>query len=224
MDGQHLGLTGRGGFMTESLVQALVEMQEAEALRQAREFLDGGCDPLLILEACSTAMETVGARFEKGEYFLPHLMMAGEMLKQISDMVKPLIREAKDSAGRGRVLIGTVKGDIHDIGKNIVIFLLEANNFEVRDIGIDQAPEKFVEAIRDFQPQVVGMSGLLTLAFDSMRKTVKDIEEAGLRDKVRIMIGGGQVTEKVREYVGADAYGPDAVAGVKLARQWTERV
>jgi methylmalonyl-CoA mutase cobalamin-binding domain/chain len=209
--------------MMEPLVQALVEMQEDEALRKTKELLDEGADPLAILQACSTAMEMVGARFEKGEYFLPHLMMAGEMLKQISGMIKPLIRESKAGAARGRVLIGTVKGDIHDIGKNIVIFLLEANGFDVRDIGIDQPPEKFVEAIREFHPQVVGMSGLLTLAFDSMRKTVRTIEEAGLRKEVRIMIGGGQITEKVREYTGADAWGPDAVAGVKLARQWTER-
>ena len=209
--------------MTESLVRALVEMQEDEALRKTREMLDEGADPLGILEACSTAMETVGMRFEKGEYFLPHLMMAGEMLRQISEIIKPLIREEKGAAGRGRVLIGTVKGDIHDIGKNIVTFLLAANGFEVRDIGIDQPPEKFVEAIQAFRPQVVGMSGLLTLAFDSMKKTVEAIEEAGLRKEVRIMIGGGQITEKVREYTGADAYGPDAVAGVRLARQWTEK-
>ena len=209
--------------MTESLVRALVEMQEDEALRKTREMLDEGADPLGILEACSTAMETVGIRFEKGEYFLPHLMMAGEMLRQISEIIKPLIREEKGAAGRGRVLIGTVKGDIHDIGKNIVTFLLAANGFEVRDIGIDQPPEKFVEAIQAFRPQVVGMSGLLTLAFDSMKKTVEAIEAAGLRKEVRIMIGGGQITEKVREYTGADAYGPDAVAGVRLARQWTEK-
>ena len=209
--------------MTESLVRALVEMQEDEALRKTREMLDEGADPLGILEACSTAMETVGMRFEKGEYFLPHLMMAGEMLRQISEIIKPLIREEKGAAGRGRVLIGTVKGDIHDIGKNIVTFLLAANGFEVRDIGIDQPPEKFVEAIQAFRPQVVGMSGLLTLAFDSMKKTVEAIEAAGLRKEVRIMIGGGQITEKVREYTGADAYGPDAGAGVRLARQWTEK-
>ena len=208
--------------MTESLIQALVEMQEEEALSKARALLDGGQDPLAILEACSKAMETVGTRFEEGEYFLPHLMMAGEMLRQISGMIKPLIREEKSAAARGRVLMGTVKGDIHDIGKNIVTFLLEASGFEVRDIGIDQPPEKFVAAIREFHPQVVGMSGLLTLAFDSMKKTVQAIEEAGLRNGLWIMIGGGQVTDKVREYTGADAYGPDAVAGVKLARQWTE--
>jgi 5-methyltetrahydrofolate--homocysteine methyltransferase len=116
--------------------------------------------------------------------------------------------------------MGTVKGDIHDIGKNMVTFLLETNGFDVLDIGIDQSPDEFVEAIKSFKPQVVGMSGLLTLAFDSMRATVQAIQKAGLRDRVRIMIGGGQVTEKVKEYTGADAYGADAVAGIRLAKQW----
>jgi 5-methyltetrahydrofolate--homocysteine methyltransferase len=209
--------------MMESLVNALVEMKEKEALQEAKELLDAGKDPMEILESCSKAMEVVGKRFETGVYFLPHLMMAGEMLKRISEMIKPLIKDQKAEAGRGRVLIGTVEGDIHDIGKNIVVFLLEANAFEVRDIGINQKPAKFVEAIREFQPTVVGMSGLLTLAFDAMKKTVEAIQEAGLRDKVRIMIGGGVVTEKVKEFAGADAYGPDAVAAVRLCKQWTGR-
>jgi len=209
--------------MMESLVNALVEMKEKEALQEAKELLDAGKDPMEILESCSKAMEVVGKRFETGVYFLPHLMMAGEMLKRISEMIKPLIKDQKAETGRGRVLIGTVEGDIHDIGKNIVVFLLEANAFEVRDIGINQKPAKFVEAIREFQPTVVGMSGLLTLAFDAMKKTVEAIQEAGLRDKVRIMIGGGVVTEKVKEFAGADAYGPDAVAAVRLCKQWTGR-
>lgn len=206
--------------MTESLIHALVEMQEAEALQKAKQLLDEGTDPMKILEACSKAMKTVGKRFEQGEYFLPHLIMAGVMLKQISETIKPLIKEEKPEAGRGRVLMGTVRGDIHDIGKNMVIFLLEVNGFQVRDIGIDQPLERFVEAIREFQPQVVGMSGLLTLAFDSMKETVRAIEDAGLREKVRIMIGGAQVTEQVKDYTGADAYGPDALAGVRLVEQW----
>lgn len=206
--------------MTESLIHALVELQEAEALQKAKQLLDEGTDPMNILEACSKAMKTVGKRFEQGEYFLPHLIMAGVMLKQISETIKPLIKEEKPEAGRGRVLMGTVKGDIHDIGKNMVIFLLEVNGFQVRDIGIDQPLERFVEAIREFQPQVVGMSGLLTLAFDSMKETVRAIEDAGLREKVRIMIGGAQVTEQVKDYTGADAYGPDALAGVRLVEQW----
>lgn len=206
--------------MTEALVHAMVEMQEAAALQRARELLDAGTDPMKILDACSCAMETVGKRFEKGEYFLPNLMMAGEMMKQISEMLKPLLKEEKSGAARGKVLMGTVEGDIHDIGKNIVTFLLEANGFEVRDLGIDQSPQKFVEAIQDFRPEVVGMSGLLTLAFESMKNTIQAIEAAGLRKKVRIMIGGGQVTEQVKDYTGADAYGPDAVVGLRLTKKW----
>ena len=206
--------------MTDSLVQALVEMKEAEALQRAKQLLEEGREPLNILESCSRAMEIVGQRFEKGVYFLPHLMMAGEMLKQISSLIKPLIQEQKTGDQGGKVLIGTVEGDIHDIGKNIVVFLLEANGFQVRDIGINQKPAKFVEAIKEFQPKVVGMSGLLTLAFDSMKKTVQAIEEAGLRKNVRIMIGGGVVTEKIKEYTGADAYAADAMAGVRLCKQW----
>lgn len=209
--------------MTETLVQALVEMKEAEAIQRAKQLLEQGVAPLELLGSCSKAMEIVGQRFEKGVYFLPHLMMAGEMLKQISGMIKPFIHEQKIHDPGGRVLIGTVEGDIHDIGKNIVIFLLEANGFEVRDIGINQKPEKFVQAIQSFQPQVVGMSGLLTLAFDSMKKTVQAVQEAGLRESVRIVIGGGVVTEKIREYSGADAYAPDAMAGVRLVKEWTGR-
>jgi trimethylamine corrinoid protein len=206
--------------MTETLIQELVDMDEAGALREAKALLDGGCDPMKILEACTTAMETVGQRFESGEYFLPHLIMAGEMLKQIYDRVKPLIKEEKTASEKGKVLIGTVKGDVHDIGKNIVTFLLEANGFEVRDIGINQPPASFVEAVREFRPAVVGMSGLLTLAFDAMKETVQALQDAGLRDQVKIMIGGGQMSDKVKEYTEADAYGPDAMAGVRLCRQW----
>jgi len=209
--------------MTERLMHALVDMKEAEALQRAKQLLEQGTAPLEILDSCSKAMEVVGQRFEKGVYFLPHLMMAGEMLKQISGMIKPFIHEQKIHEPGGRVLIGTVEGDIHDIGKNIVVFLLEAKGFEVRDMGINQKPEKFVQAIQSFQPQVVGMSGLLTLAFDSMKKTVQAIQEAGLRGAVRIVIGGGVVTDKIREYSGADAYAPDAMAGVRLVKAWTGR-
>jgi len=207
--------------MTNLLTHAMAEMQEKEALQRAKQLLEEGVGAMTILEACSAAMETVGERFEKGDYFLPHLMMAGSILNQISEMIKPYIKgKEKSGAGHGRVLIGTVKGDIHDIGKNIVTFLLEANGFETKDIGIDQHPDKFVEAIQSFQPHVVGLSGLLTLAYESMKETVRAIETAGLRDTVRIMIGGALVTEQVRSYTGADAFGQDALAGVRLTKNW----
>ena len=209
--------------MTESLIHALVEMQEEEALQKARQFLDEGTDPMNILEACSEAMETVGKRFEAEEYFLPQLMLAGEMVRQISEMIKPEMKGKAGSArsdSLGKVLMGTVKGDIHDIGKNIVCFMLEVNGFEVRDIGIDVPPGKFVEAIKEFKPQLVGMSCLLTLGYESMKETVQAIADAGLRDEVKIMIGGAQVSEKVREYVAADAHGESAIAAVRLVKKW----
>jgi methanogenic corrinoid protein MtbC1 len=207
--------------MLDKLLDAMVNMKEKEAIETARTLLDQGENPLSILNTCTRAMETVGERFERGEYFLPHLIMAGEMLKQISQMVKPQLQEQVVEEKLGKVVIGTVEGDIHDIGKDIVTFIFEVNGLEVHDIGIDVAPGRFVEAINQFHPQVVGMSGLLTLAYDSMKNTVEAIEDAGLRNRVKIMIGGGQMSDDVKAYVGADAYCKDAIEGLNLAKKWT---
>lgn len=141
-------------------------------------------------------------------------------MKEISDMVKPLLEKSGTGTKKGKVLIGTVAGDIHDIGKDIVTFMLDVSGFDVLDIGIDVPVQTFVDKIKEFQPQVVGLSGFLTLAFDSMKKTIEAIEKEGLRDKLKIMIGGGQIDDTVKEYVGADAFGKDAVAGVQLCKQW----
>lgn len=208
--------------MLEKLIEAMVHMREREALEIAKALIDSDEDPIQILNSCMKATEIIGDRFEKGQYYLPELMMAGEMLKQISEMVKPKLKGEVAARKRGKVLLGTVQGDIHNIGKDIVSFLLDVNGFEVRDLGIDVPPSRFVEEIKTFQPHVVGMSGLLTLAFDSMKKTVEAIEEAGLRKRVKIMIGGGQVSENTRIYSGADAYGKDAMEGITLAKKWVE--
>jgi len=206
----------------KQLVEAISEMREEEAFALAKAMLDRGEDPIRVLELCREAMDIVGKRFEKQEYFLPELVLAGEMLENIGAIAKPLIQEKSgaEAKKRGRVLIGTVHGDLHDIGKNIVTFMLDINGFEVKDIGIDVPVAKFVEENREFQPAVVGLSGFLTLAFDSMKETVQAIEAAGLRDRMKIMIGGGQVDEAVRTYTGADAYGSNAVAAVTLCREW----
>lgn len=207
--------------MFDELLDAVIEMREKDALDITQALLQENADPVEILDACTQAMEIVGERFEKGTYFLPELMMAGEMLKQISDKVKPMIKSRQaDGNKSGRVLIGTVLGDIHDIGKDIVTFLLDVNGFEVHDIGIDVPPEKFVEEIKVFKPQVVGMSGLLTLAYDAMKDTVEAINDAGLRDDVKIIIGGGQMTDKISEYAGADACAKDAMDGINLIKSW----
>jgi 5-methyltetrahydrofolate--homocysteine methyltransferase len=195
-------------------------MQEEEALKLTAELLDGGTDALSVLEACQKAMGMIGKRYEEGIYFLPELILAGEMMNQISELIKPKLSAAAEVARIGKVVIGTVQGDIHDIGKDTVSFMLDVNGFEVRDLGVDVSAQKFVEAIREFQPQVVGLSGFLTLAFDEMKGTVSAISDAGLRDSVKIMIGGGQMDEQVRKYTGADAYGKDAMAAVNLAKGW----
>jgi 5-methyltetrahydrofolate--homocysteine methyltransferase len=179
-----------------------------------------GTDPMEILEAAQSAMEVVGQRFEKGEYFIPDLFMAGEMMRGISEIVKPYLKKGDTSTKKGKVLIGTVAGDIHDIGKDIVTFMLDVSGYDILDLGIDVPVNTFVEKTREFQPQVVGLSGFLTLAYDSMKKTVEALEQAGLRDQVKIMIGGGQMDDEVRKYVRADAYGKDAVVAVNLCRQW----
>ena len=206
--------------MSKKLVNAIADMREEEALKLVREMVEDGSEPMAILGAAREAMDIIGQRYEKGTYFLPELILAGEMLNQITDMVKPELAKLPEIERHGKVLIGTVEGDIHDIGKNIVSFMLDVNGFDVLDLGVDVSPQKFVEAIQDFEPQVVGLSGFLTLAFDAMKETVEAIKTAGLRDKVKIMIGGGQMSDKIREYASADAYGKDAMAGVSLAKKW----
>jgi methanogenic corrinoid protein MtbC1 len=207
--------------MSKQLVEAIADMREQEALKMVREMVDSGSNPMAILDSTREAMDLVGQRFEEGTYFLPELMLAGEMMSQITEIIKPKMAEMPDIKRHGKVLIGTVEGDIHDIGKNVVSFMLDVNGFEVLDLGVDVSPQKFVEAIREFKPQIVALSGFLTLSFDSMKNTVAAIKSTGLRDNVKIMIGGGQINEVVKEYAGADGYGKDAIAGITMAKKWT---
>ena len=207
--------------MSKELIDAMIGMKEKDAISIAKELVENDVEPMKIFGACKEAMGEVGKRFEKGDFFLPELMMSGEMLRQISEILKPLLKEDATSGGAaGKVIIATVHGDIHDIGKDIVVLMLDVNGFEVLDLGIDVPAEKIVAAIKEFKPQVVGLSGFLTLAFDSMKDTIEKIKEAGLRDNLKIMIGGGQMDNTIRDYTGADAYGEDAMAAVKLAKSW----
>ena len=206
--------------MSDKLVSAIADMREEEALNLVKEMVKDGVEPMAILDQAREAMAIVGQRYEEGTYFLPELILAGEVMNQIADVLKPELAKLPEIKRHGKVLIGTVQGDIHDIGKNIVTFMLDANGFEVLDLGVDVSPQKFIEAIQDFRPQVIGLSGFLSLAFDAMKETVEAIEAAGLRDGIKIMVGGGQVSEEIRKHAGADAYGNDAVAGVSLAQEW----
>jgi 5-methyltetrahydrofolate--homocysteine methyltransferase len=202
------------------LIEAFTEMREADLLQIVTDLLEGGTDPMEILDGCKEALEIIGRRFEKGEAFVPELIMAGEMMGQVTGLVKPGLDQEVPRERVGKVLMGTVVGDIHDIGKDVVVFMLDANGFEVIDLGVDVEPATFVETIGETQPDVVGLSGLLTLAFESMKETVDAIREAGLRDKVKIMIGGAPVDQVVQEYAGADGWGKDAMEAVSLAKQW----
>jgi methanogenic corrinoid protein MtbC1 len=206
-----------------NLVAWLSDMKADDAFALAKKMLlEEGANPIRVLELCREAMDIVGKRFEKGEYFLPELVLAGEMLENIGAIAKPLIKQAPGEEPKklAKVLIGTVHGDLHDIGKNIVTFMLDINGFEVKDIGIDVPVKNFIDAINEFRPDVVGLSGFLTLAFDSMKETIAAIQDAGLRDKLKIMIGGGQVDETVLNYTGADAFGTNAVDAVSLCKNW----
>jgi len=207
--------------MANDLIDLMADLKEQEALTIVRRRLDAGEDPLLILDDSRKAMEIVGKRFADSEYFIPDLVYSGEIAKEIAELVKPELAKAQDIKRLGKVIMGTVSGDIHDIGKNIVSFMLDVTGFEVYDIGIDQAPQSFIDKIKQTGAGIVGLSGFLTLAFDSMKETVGAIKNAGLRDKVKIMIGGGQMNDDIRKYTGADAYGADAMAGVALAKKWT---
>lgn len=209
-------------IMLEELVRAIADMEEELALQVVRDFVSDGGDPQQVLDACRDAMDLVGKRFEDGEYFLPELMLAGDLLEQISAIVKPLLVGGPQASANtaGTVLIGTVHGDLHDIGKNIVVFMLEVNGYNVIDLGIDVPVEDFVDKVRELKPPVLALSGFLTLAFDSMKETIDALADAGLRDSLKIMIGGGQVDEAVRSYTNADAFGLNAMDAVSLCRQW----
>jgi 5-methyltetrahydrofolate--homocysteine methyltransferase len=206
--------------MAGDLVKAIADLHEEEALGIVEARLAAGEAPTKILADSRSAMEIVGKRFENKEYFIPDLIYSGEILREISEVVKPKLKQADEIKRLGKVVIGTVAGDIHDIGKNIVTFMLDINGFEVYDLGVDIPPERFVEKIQETKAEIVGLSGFLTLAYESMKETIDAIREAGLRDKVKLMIGGGQINDEIRKYTGADAYGPDAVSAVSLAKRW----
>ena len=205
--------------MSDQLATALADLEEATALKLVQERLDAGEDPLAVVTSCREGMAMVGQRYEAGEYFVSELIMAGEVFKQANALIGSQFTVDR-GATRGKVVIGTVKGDIHDIGKDIVVSLLKAANYDVYDLGVDVPPDKFVDAVKETGAPVVGLAGLLTISFDSMKATVAALEAAGLRSQVKVMIGGGPVTEQVRVYAGADAVGRDAQAAVSLCNRW----
>jgi dimethylamine corrinoid protein len=204
------------------LKQTVGELDEDSVNKMLDGFLasnPSGDDAEKVVEACQQGMEIVGSLFEKGEYFVGDLIFAGELLTTSIDKLKPLLGSGSTKE-RGVIVLGTVEGDIHDIGKNIFKGMAEAAGFRVVDIGIDMAPVAFVKAVKEHKPKIVGFSGVLTLSIDSMKRTVEALKEAGMRDTVKIIIGGNSVSPEACSYAGADAWSRNAAEAVKTCGSW----
>jgi dimethylamine corrinoid protein len=207
--------------LTETLTSALVEMREDDVLAAVRAANESGTTPADIIAALQAGMKTIGDKYEDGEYFLSELIMSAEVFKRALEGLG-LDASAADTGTRGTVVLGTVHTDIHDIGKNIVASVLSANGFKVVDLGVDVPAQKYVDAVKENDAQVVGLSCLLTTAFPAMQETIATFSAAGLRDKVSIMIGGGPVNAHLAEQLGADGAGISAQDAVILAARAVE--
>ncbi|WP_019225550.1 cobalamin-dependent protein [Dehalobacter sp. E1] len=204
--------------MSNVLIQMTADLEDEKVILEVRRQLDAGIDPVEIFGACQEGMVEIGKRFQKGEYFVSDLMMAGAIFMSVNEIVTPFLK-VLGSSNAEKVVIGTVQGDIHNIGKDLVVAMLKAGNFDVVDVGVDVTPEAFVQALQDSGAKVLGLSCLLTTAYDSVKATVAAVEAAGLRDKVKIMIGGGPVDQGVVEFTGADAFGKDAQDAVRVCKE-----
>jgi methanogenic corrinoid protein MtbC1 len=204
-----------------TLIYHVLELNEAEVLRLVQERLQSGDDPLALVEACEAGMRRVGERYEQGQYFLSALIMAGEIFREVIESVQPVIEDRIKGNESGRILLGTVQNDIHDIGKNIQAVLLSCYGFTVLDLGVDVPPGEFLTQALKFQPDIIGLSGLLTSSYDSMQETIVVLRQAvdnGLA-RVPIIIGGGTLNEQVRQYVGADYWIGNSMDGVRLCQR-----
>jgi len=205
------------------LIDAITNIREDEVLRIVRHRLKVGQDPVGLLDECRAGMAIVGERYQTGEYFLGELIMSGEIFKQAMSLIEPKLAGDTRIETIGQMVMGTVKGDIHSIGKDVAAGLLRMSGFEVLDLGVDVAPEAFVEKLVDSGAPILGMSGLITPSFESMKNTVDAIEKKGIRDRVKVIIGGGIVIEQVRHYVGADAFTRDGAEGVKICKEFIRK-
>lgn len=193
------------------------------AVAATREALAEGNDPALLLsEAMIPAMNEVGRLYECQEYFVPDLLLSGRAMKAALELIRPLLA-VTGAKPVGRVVIGTVKGDLHDIGKNLVASMLEGGGFEVKDLGTDVSPERFLQAVQEDQPDIVCLSTLLTVTMHSMQKTIEAMRQAGVRGQVKVLVGGAPVTPQYAKEIGADGYGENASVAVRLAREVCHR-
>jgi 5-methyltetrahydrofolate--homocysteine methyltransferase len=203
----------------ESLKTGVIKGKSADVERLTKEALNSGIKPQEILKnALIPAMGIVGNKMKNNEFFIPEVLIAAKAMKSSMVILKPLLAD-KDFGSEGKVLLGTVKGDLHDIGKNLVMMMFEGAGFKVVDLGTDVSPEKFVNAVKSENPDIVGMSALLTTTMPSIKKTLEALKEAGLRNKVKVLVGGAPITQEYANEVGADGYASDAPSAVDKAKQ-----
>lgn len=200
--------------MAEGLDTSLVELERDEVMAAVKSRVERGEDPIHILDECRRGMTIVGDRFQKGEYFLAELMLSAEIFKGAVAILEPYLAKAHPPQPLGKVVLATLQGDIHDLGKNILATLLKSQGFEVYDLGVDVAPNLVVDKVKEIRPDFVGFSALITTAFDSMKQAAAMLHEAGLREQFKLMIGGGVTTPAVKDYVEADFQTIDAIEGV----------
>ena len=201
--------------MSIDLSKAIVELNRDEALDAVKSRIKKGENPIQILDDCRKGVIEVGELYQKGEYFLAELMISGELFGEILEILKPHMAKTQPSKPRGTVVLATLKGDVHDLGKNIFSIMLTAQGFEVHDFGVDADPDMGVEEIKKIKPDLVGFSALITGAFDSMKRAVDLLEEAGVRDQFKLMVGGGVTTPVVKDYINADFQTRDAMEGLE---------
>ena len=202
------------------LITHLTDLDEARVLELVKRRLAEGTDPLDIIQDCEQAMGLVGERYESQEYYISGLIMAGEIFREVMALTQPLLERTLSGNATGRILLGTVKGDIHNIGKGIVEIALRCYGFTVEDLGVDVPPQRFLERAQADRPDIIGMSGLLTVSYDSMKETVRLLRRCfSGSTSIPIIIGGGILTEQVRRYVGADFWTTNAMDGVRLCQQ-----
>ncbi len=203
----------------QTLYDAIVNGNAKTARAATQQALDEGMDPQTLLDdTMIPAMDEVGKRFERNDYFVPELLIAARAMKSALELLKPLLA-AKGAEPVGKVAIGTVKGDLHDIGKNLVAAMLEGGGFEVIDLGVDVTPEKFISAVKERGAQVVALSALLTTTMSNMKGTIDALSEAGVRDQVKVIIGGAPVTQRFADEIGADGFSDNASGAVQMARK-----
>lgn len=206
---------------TNQLSRLVADLEEDAVLKLVQQRLDMGDEPLQIINECNEGMREVGLRYERGEYFVAGLIMSGEILREVVELVQPFLIQSSDGKMLGRVLVGTVSGDIHDIGKNIFGMLLSCHGFDVIDLGVDVRPDVFAAKAIETKPDIVGLSGLITASFEMMKETITALRNEAHKHKLTfpIIIGGGMIDDQIRQYVGADHWTPDAMAGVRLCEE-----